>query len=64
LIKEREKKKKKKEPRSPQDIETEKQPGTGSFQFFSVPGTDPVPQHSIPKYHQERAELPGVPKHL
>jgi hypothetical protein len=31
---------------SPQDTGTEEQPGTGSFQFPSAPGADPVPQLS------------------
>jgi hypothetical protein len=34
--------------------------GRGYFWFPSVPGADPMPQPSIPKYHRERAGLPGV----
>jgi hypothetical protein len=30
------------------------------FQFLSMPRADPVPQCSIPKYHLEKAGLPGV----
>jgi hypothetical protein len=36
----------------------------GSFQIISAPGTDPVPQLSVPRSHQERAVLPGVLTHL
>jgi hypothetical protein len=35
-----------------------------SWACATVPGADLVTQHSIPKYHQERAGLPGVLAHL
>ena len=38
----------------------EKQVQQTAFWFPSVPGADPMPQHLIPKYHWERAGLPGV----
>jgi hypothetical protein len=49
---------------NPQVTGTEEQTWTGFFQFLSVPRADPVPKHSIPKYHQERAGLQRVPTHL
>jgi hypothetical protein len=48
---------------SKQETGTEEQPGTGSFLFPSVPGVDPVPQLSVLKSFQERADIPVVLTH-
>jgi hypothetical protein len=55
-------------PWSPQVTVTEEQPGTTSFQFWPAPGSVPVlqvrPPCPPPEYHQERAVLAGMLKHL
>jgi len=45
---------------STQDTGTQKQYGTGSFQFPSLPRADPVPPLSVNKSRRERAGVPGL----
>ena len=48
---------------SHRDTRTKEHPGTGSFQFPSVPQSWPCAMLSIPKFCLERAGLSGVLKH-
>ena len=47
-----------------QDKRTEEHPGIRSIQLPSVSGVDSMTQHSIPKYHWERADHPEVLRNM